>query len=87
MMPIVDGLKAEYGDRVDFRSLNVAQPENLAAFRAYGLRGHPSYVILKPNGQVVWQNLGEVPREALEAGIREALGQSSLHKASHLVRK
>jgi hypothetical protein len=73
MAPIVDGLKAEYGDRVEFRSLNAREGEGETAFRALALRGHPSYVILKPDGQVVWQSLGEVPRETLEAGLRQAL--------------
>jgi len=75
MMPIVNGLKTQYEQRVDFRSINVEQGDGMAAFRAYGLRGHPSYVILRPNGQVVWQGLGQVPREKLETPLRQALGE------------
>lgn len=73
MAPIVDGLKAEYGDRVEFRSLNAREGEGEAAFRALALRGHPSYVILKPDGQIVWQAVGELPRSALEAGLHRGL--------------
>jgi hypothetical protein len=72
MKPIVDGLQADYGDRVAFLQLD-AQNEGREAFAAFKLRGHPSYVIIDVDGQVLWQNVGEQPGGRLEAAIQDAL--------------
>ena len=74
MKPIVDGLEAEYGDRVSFLRLDAAN-EGRAAFAAYGLRGHPSYVIIGMEGDVLWKGVGERPGDQLRMAIREALGE------------
>ena len=72
MSPIVDELAQDYGDRIVFQRLN-AQQEGEKQFRKYGLRGHPAYVILDRRGKVAWQVVGQVPRQDLEAAIRQAL--------------
>ena len=72
MMPIVDGLEADYGERITFRRLNAAA-DGQALFQRYNLRGHPAYVILDAQGNVIWRRVGSVPREVLEQGIRQAL--------------
>ena len=72
MKPIVDGLQAEYGDRVAFLQLD-AQNEGREAFTAFKLRGHPSYVIIDIHGQVLWQNVGPQPGGQLEAALQGAL--------------
>ena len=73
MAPIVDGLKTEYDDRVDFRSLKATEGQGLAAFQAYHLLGHPAYVILQPDGSVAWRFEGQTSREVLEQNIQSAL--------------
>lgn len=72
MEPIVNGLEDEYGDQIAFQYLNATE-EGEALFRRYNLRGHPSYVILNTEGDVVWRLVGEVPRSALEEGIQQVL--------------
>lgn len=71
-MPIVDGLETDYGDRMAFQRLNAAR-EGQPLFQRYNLRGHPAYVILDEQGDVVWRLVGQVPRERLEQGIAQAL--------------
>jgi hypothetical protein len=72
MEPVVNGLKQDYLDQVDFRLLDV-NGEGKPAFNAYRLLGHPSYVILNPSGDVVWTSIGEKTREDLENQILSAL--------------
>jgi hypothetical protein len=73
MTPIVDEAQAKYGDRVDFRKLNARDGgEGQRAFRAYALRGHPSYLLLQPGGHILWQGLGEITRATLEAQLDAA---------------
>lgn len=72
MEPIVNGLEEQYGNRIAFRWLDAAN-EGSALFQQYGLRGHPSYIILDTEGQVVWRFTGQTTREMLEEGIRDAL--------------
>ncbi len=72
MEPVVNGLEQDYGDQVDFRRLD-ANGSGKSAFEAYRLLGHPSYVILNPNGEVVWSSVGEKAREDLEDQILSAL--------------
>lgn len=72
MEPIVNGLEDEYGAQVTFQHLNAAA-EGRQLFQRYNLRGHPSYVILNTEGDVVWRRVGEVPRETLAEALQEAL--------------
>ena len=76
MRPIVNGLEEDYGDQIAFQRLNVAQ-EGQDLFRRYNLRGHPAYVIVNTEGEVLWRFVGQVPRQTLEEGIRQALASSS----------
>lgn len=70
----MDGLEAEYGDRVAFLRLDAAH-EGRAAFLAYELRGHPSYVILDTQGRVLWSLVGRHPASRLAVAIEQALGE------------
>lgn len=68
MAPIVDGLEAEYGDRVTFRRLN-ANEEGEALFAELRLPGHPAMVIAAADGREVARLFGIVD----EARLRQAL--------------
>lgn len=65
MQPIVDELRLTFQDRAEFRSLNAALAEGRTAFRAYSLPGHPGYVILNPEGEVIWKGFGPQTAEEL----------------------
>lgn len=69
MQPIVNGLEEAFGGQVGFHRLNVEEPEQAQIQQQYGLRGHPSVVILDAAGQPAAQFVGVVEVERL----REAL--------------
>lgn len=74
MQPIVDGLEKEYLESVEFERINASTNEGLALFNAYGLFGHPSYLILDETGEVLWQSIGEQSEEFIENSLRSFLG-------------
>ena len=63
MAPIVDGLEADYGDRVAFQRLNADEDDGRAAAQTYRVRGHPAIVVVNARGDVVWARLGVQPRD------------------------
>ena len=69
MQPIVNGLEEEFAGQVTFYRLNVEEPEHARVQQEYGLRGHPSVLILDVTGQPSDQFVGVVEVERL----REAL--------------
>ena len=73
MAPIVDGLEAEYGDRVVFRRLNANEADGSAAAQTFRVRGHPAIVILDARGSLVWSRVGVQPRQALAGALEDAL--------------
>jgi hypothetical protein len=75
MQPIVNGLEEQYAAEVEFISLNSEDgDQGEAAFAAYGLRGHPSIVLVRPGGQISAIKLGVVTAKELEQAIQTALG-------------
>ena len=73
MQPIVDGLEAEYIESVEFEWINASTDEGLNLFNAYGLFGHPSYLILDETGEVLWQSIGEQSEEFIENSLKKIL--------------
>jgi len=77
MTPFVNGLETTFGEQVEIRFLNAAFGEGRSAFQNYGLPGHPSYVILDPQGEVLWSAFGPHLAGALEAKVGEAISKIS----------
>jgi hypothetical protein len=77
MAPIVDGLEDDFGEQVEFRRIDAGTDEGQTAFRAYGLRGHPAYVIVDAEGAVLWTSLGEQTRQALIDQMDQVLKEQS----------
>lgn len=73
MTPVVDGLRSEFEASLEVRALNLAFGDGRRAFEAYGLPGHPSYVLLNADGEELWRSFGPLPREVLIGAIRDAL--------------
>ena len=69
MMPIVDGLKAEFEGKVSVFQLDAGQPINANLQQQWGLRGHPSFAILDDNDNVVQQFFGPQPKMVLRQAI------------------
>jgi hypothetical protein len=74
MMPIVNGLEAEFYNRVEFLYLNVTDgAEGQAAFTRFALPGHPGYLILLPDGFEAYRGVGVLPINVLRQAIEESL--------------
>ena len=71
MEPIVHGLSQEYAGRVVFESRNADEAMGKRSADAYGLRGHPAYVIALPSGAPLWSRVGLVEEEVLRAAIEQ----------------
>jgi thioredoxin-like negative regulator of GroEL len=71
MTPIVNGLADEFAGRVVVEQLNAAEPANVQLQNGYGVRGHPSFVILDTDGRSIQTFLGpqseEILRQAMKA--------------------
>jgi hypothetical protein len=74
MTPIVHGLKQEYEAQVDFQLFDASQGEGAAFFEFYGLLGHPSYILLDPDGVEQWRGIGPFERDQLAEQILTLLG-------------
>jgi hypothetical protein len=73
MAPIVDGLEADYGDRVAFQRLSADEDDGRAAAQTYRVRGHPAIVAPNPQGDVVWSWLGVQPLDVVASALESAL--------------
>ena len=82
MVPVVNGLGEKYQDKVEFRRIDANSPTGKSAYQAYTLRGHPGFVLLSPDGTILWTGLGELPAEILEEPIRLALNEQPEQYAS-----
>ena len=74
MEPVVNGLEIEFNAQVEFRRINAGGSDGRVIFESFGLRGHPAYIILNPQSEVLWQGLGELPLESMQAEILKAYG-------------
>ncbi len=75
MAPVVNGLEEVYSSEIEFRRIDANSTEGRPAFQYFGLQGHPSYVLLNPKGEVLWQGLGEQSSEMLQEKINIVLNK------------
>ena len=69
----MNGLEAEFGDKVNFVRLNAIEPDVLQLQQTYGLRGHPSVAILDGDGQVAARYFGPETAETLRGDLTAVL--------------
>ena len=72
MAPIVDGLKVEFAGTASVLQLNAGQSGNEELLTQWGLRGHPSFAVLDPDGQVIERFFGPQPEARLRQAIQTA---------------
>ncbi len=73
MKPIVHGLEARYGDRIQFTYLDIDDSRTDDLKTALGFRVQPQYFLLDGSGNVVKEWFGLVPEEELAAAFEGAL--------------
>lgn len=69
MMPVLDQLKAEMGDRVRIVKIDVDKNTDLAV--RMKVMGVPMFVLYK-NGRELWRDAGALPKETLRKAIEKA---------------
>lgn len=77
MEPVVNGLEETYQVQMQFQSINATSTEGQKMFRFYGLPGHPGFVLLNPEGEVLWKGFGEQSQEYIESNLEAALANWS----------
>ena len=73
MEPVVNGLEAEFDAQVEFQRINAGGSDGRVIFESFGLRGHPAYVILNSEADVLWFGIGEQAKISLAQQIQLAL--------------
>ena len=71
MQPIVNGLETEFARQLAFEQRDANTEPGKAVMEAYGLRAHPSYVIVAPDGSVLWSFAGQLQAGALREQVRK----------------
>ena len=73
MTPIVNGLETEFEDELIVERLN-AEAEGISdLMNEFGVRGHPSFVIVDANGRIQQTYFGPQDEAVLRAGITAVL--------------
>lgn len=73
--PIVNNLKAEFGDQVDFINLNIDVPETLDARTRFDIVERSQYLLTDASGAVLQRWYGYLDEATVEAYVREYLTQ------------
>ena len=75
MVPVVNGVEDKFSEQIEFRRIDANSVDGKQAFRVYGLRGHPAFVLLNPDGSVLWRGLGEQSKEDIERQLQVILSE------------
>lgn len=73
MTPIVNGLESEFAGRAGVLQLDANEAANAQLLQQYGLRGHPTFVVLDGNGRAVQTFIGPQTRETLHEALTAAI--------------
>ena len=66
MEPVVGRLEDVYGSNFDFRQIDANSQSGKPIFQAYRLLGHTTFLVIDPDGEVLWIGLGEQPEDELD---------------------
>lgn len=69
----MDGLEETYADKISFHRFDANSAEGEVIFRSYGLVGHPGFVLLGPDGLVLWIGQGEPALKELENQLKNII--------------
>lgn len=76
MIPIVDGLAIEFEGRITVLKLDASLPENEKLQASYGLRGHPTFLVLDQECHVTAQFIGPQATETLQTAIQNVANKA-----------
>lgn len=72
MVPIMDDLEKEFGDKYKFAKLNVDEARDISI--EYGVTSVPTFIFIK-NNEVKGKETGYMSKKALQSKIEEAFGE------------
>ena len=75
MKPIVHGLKAKYGPRIDVMFLSVTEERNDFVRQRFGIELTPSIYLIGRDGTPVRSWIGMVERDTLDAALQVELAK------------
>jgi len=70
MQPIVHGLETEFAGQVAFERRDANTEKGKTTMVMYGLRAHPSYVIVAPDGKPLWLFMGSLSADRLRTQLQ-----------------
>jgi hypothetical protein len=73
MNPIVDGVKKNYDDRVNFEFVDLSTAEGKTRGRKEGVMGTPTFLLLDSSGERVYMIQGVYPQSILEGHLDDLL--------------
>ena len=65
MTPIVNGLENDFANRAAVMQLDANEAGNASLQQQFGLRGHPTFVVLDENGHAVQTFIGPQSKTVL----------------------
>lgn len=71
----MNGLTQSYPGKIEVRKINVSSEDGSRFFQYYGLPGHPGFILLNPQGEVLWKGFGEQASLEIGTQVRQALEQ------------
>lgn len=71
--PLIEKAKSEYGEQVNFLTVNVDDPNNEQIIDQYGVSPIPTLVFLGPDGEVVTYSIGFSGEQSLNSGLKKIL--------------
>jgi thiol-disulfide isomerase/thioredoxin len=75
MNPIVNGVKSDYGDRVNFEFVDLSTADGKMRGKKEGVMGTPTFLLLNSKGERVYMIQGVYPRSVLDQQLDELLAQ------------
>ena len=70
MQPIVHGLETEFAGQLAFEQRDANTETGKVTMQTYNLRAHPSYVIVTPDGTLLWSFTGQVSADQLRTPLK-----------------
>ena len=77
MTPIVDGLESEFAGRAIVLQLDANEGENERLQQQFGMRGHPTFVVLDENGRALQTFIGPQTETILHEALADAVASTN----------
>lgn len=71
MKPIVNGLEAEFQNRLDVIHLDVQKLESRSFMEQYNFEYTPTFILLDGDGNERWRNVGTLDTTSLRSALSE----------------